>query len=266
MTPARSIVACALTALASAGCEEAVVVHIPWPSDRYDHNRTRLVSLELPAPPSASSGAAVAAPFVRTHGPYKNADYAPENSAEFSVRFAIRPGEMAAGVDRLPAANLVPAFTGLPLPISRASCTESAKCASDRDDLIDYLSAGPGAQVGVERGSAIGDVGGTESTYAPILDVLVDPDLASRSKSMIQWELGLVTDRFADTVSDSRYPPGAISDSIAVRFCDFWFVLDRFPNRTGFTRLVVVPVDFKQNIAGKQPGASCQRDAQRGDP
>ena len=242
-------------------------MHVSWPSDRYDHNRTRLLSLELPAPPSASSGAAAAAPFVRAHGPYKNADYAPENSGEFSVRFAIRPGEAAAGVDGLPAGNLVPAFTGLPLPLSRASCTESAKCTSDRDDLIDYLGAGPGAQVGVERSRVIGNVASaTESTYAPILDVLVDPDLASRSRSMIQWELGLVTAHVADTVSDSRYPPGAISDSIAVRFCDFWFVLERFPNRAGFTRLVVVPVDFKQNIAGKQPGASCQRDAQRGDP
>src|SRR5262245_15606669 len=106
-------------ALVIAGCYSppALVLHMGPPHDRYDHNRTRLI----------------VSPAVREGRPTKVIEevYTPGGHDAFP-RARYEPGVTAP--DGMPAAGVVPVFTGVPLPLSD---TASDSGRSDRNDLID---------------------------------------------------------------------------------------------------------------------------------
>ena len=218
----------------STSCSPAIV-HIPAPAQRYDHNRTRKVRVIVPPERTFER---------RLH----DGDYAPLPHRELPASEFV-PSQSSA--DGTPDSHLAVVFTGIPLPLSDTP-VEGGR--GDRADLIDYLAAGPLAQVGVDPGDVTGNVAASAATYAAILDLLADRSrLAQKRDVLLQWAKtqGLQT---ADRIVETRYCRAAIGDRLAIRMHDYWFILLRYPKSTYFSRLVVVPiVPDKQQFKDKEP-------------
>jgi hypothetical protein len=211
------------------------VVYIMSPYDRYDHNRARAVIFPALGEKSARL--------------VDDAAYVPFGSARFPSGAFVPP---TTAPDGLPAANLVPVFTGLPLPLSSESQDGGP---SDRDDLVDFLGAGPLAGAGLRRAGVAGDLTvAVTARYAPILDLLSSADnLSAGRPRVIEWAESHGV-RWTGRVRDSRQREDSISSLIALRHGAYWFVLIGLPDVAGFTRLVVVPVvPHEQNFGIKKP-------------
>jgi hypothetical protein len=219
-----------------AGCS-TVVVHIGSPYDRYDHNRTRAIITPVTA--------GLAEPAARVPG---DETYRPSGSEYFPrAQYAESDGS----TDTLPAANVVPIFTGVPLPLSAVPVKAGR---SDRDDLIDYLAEGPTAQVGVQPGDTMGDTKSTRIAYTAVLDFLGSGEDLSGGREQVVRRLSGLNIVFADLVVDSRYRLRPFGDVLAFRFEKFWFILYQLPRSDHYSRLVVVPDRGKaQNSQAKKP-------------
>lgn len=219
------------------GCCTTVGVHVGSPYDRYDHNRTRAIITSI----ATGSTEAV----TRMLG---DETYRPSGS-EYFLR--AQYAENDSSTDTLPAANVVPMFTGVPLPLSSVPVKGGR---SDRDDLIDFLAEGPYAQVGVQPGETMGDAKSAQIAYAPILDFLGAREHLSGGRVQVVRRLSGISVVFADEVVDSRYRLRAFADVLAFRFEKFWFILYQLPRNDHYSRLVVVPERGKaQDFPAKKP-------------
>ena len=218
------------------GCT-TVVVRMGSPYDRYDHNRTRAIITSI----AAGSAEAV----TRVLG---DEVYRPSGSEYFaSAQYA----ENGSSTDTLPAANIVPLFTGVSLPLSAVPVKDGR---SDRDDLIDFLAEGPYAQVGVQPSETMGDTKSAQLAYALVLDFLGSRERLSGGRAQVVRRLSSLNVVFADDVMDSRYRLRAFADVLAFRFEKFWFILYQLPRNDHYSRLVVVPERAKgQNFPAKKP-------------
>jgi hypothetical protein len=221
--------------LFEAACSTKIAM-IGSPYDRYDHNRQQKIA----APFGNETEKAPERVIV-------DEVYIPFGSPYFpSVR-----GGGDAGGDHLPAANIVPIFTGLMLPLSDAAV---GGMESDKRDLIDYLAGGPSAKDGVERTAMVGDIRTAEEIYKPILSLLGSKEYLSEAKSAIIKSVSLPAVDFADEVIDSRYSLSSFQDVLAVAYKDFWFILFKLPDKDYYSRLVVVPLKMRgQDFSGKRP-------------
>jgi hypothetical protein len=218
------------------GCT-TVVVRMGSPYDRYDHNRTRAIITSI----TAGSAEAV----TKLLG---DETYRPSGSEYFlRAQYAENDGS----TDTLPAANVVPLFTGVPLPLSSVPVKAGR---SDRDDLIDFLAEGPYAQVGVQPGETMGDTKSAQIAYAPVLDFLGSRDHLSGGRAQVVRRLSSLNVVFADEVVDSRYRLRAFAGVLAFRFEKFWFIIYQLPRIDHYSRLVVVPERGKgHNFPAKKP-------------
>ena len=219
-----------------AGCT-TTVVHVGSPYDRYDHNRTRAIVTSV-TPGSAERVSRVLGDEV----------YRPSGSEYFpKAQYA----ESDSSTDPLPAANVVPVFTGATLPLSPAPVRDGK---SDRDDLIDFLAEGPNAQVGVEPGETMGDTKSARIAFTPVLDFLGSQEKLSGGRTQVIDRLSSLNVTFADEVVDSRYRLRAFADVLAFRFEKFWFILYQLPRNDLYSRLVVVAEKRKtQDFQAKKP-------------
>jgi hypothetical protein len=219
-----------------AGCT-TIVVPMGSPYDRYDHNRTRVIL----TPVTTGSEETI----TRVLG---DEAYRPSGSEYFpTAKYA----ESDTSTDTLPAANVVPVFTGVSLPLSTVPVKGGR---SDRDDLIDFLAEGPYAQVGVQPGETMGDSKSTQIAYASVLDFLGSREHLSGGRTQVVRRLSSIKVVFADDVMDSRYRLRAFADVLAFRFEKFWFILYQLPGNDHYSRLVVVPKRGKaQDFPAKKP-------------
>jgi hypothetical protein len=236
---AHSIMTMLLLVGMPACCANPAVIHLGAPYDRYDHNRVRPIvsqAIQKGAPTTVDDRA-----------------YAPNGSISFP-KAEYESGTPAE--DGLSVANVVPIFTGVPLPLSSTSI---GGARSDRDDLVDFLSVGAMAQAGVKPRPMPGDTKATAARYKVLLDLLASPDMLQQdTQHFEQWaaQHGITTSK---RVLDSRYRMRAFkSNGVLALYCDdFWFVLYQLPQVNRFSRLVVVPVstpgqDFDEKTpAGK---------------
>jgi hypothetical protein len=239
----------------TAGCchTEDTAVSLGSPFDRYDHNRTRRLAIQDPG--DTVGEAPAGAPLARFHF-YEIADYAPQAKQQFVVEFLHK--DARAQSDNLSPAILVPTYPGVMLPLSDAPITECAMCKSDRADLVDFLATGPAAQAGVQAPEMAGDLKRAERDFKPILDVLTRGDLTRLDGAGLKKLLPQKEVVWAAAVNDTRYAAGAIGTTLAFRYRCFWFVLYRYPNQSGFTRLVVVKGTPPTDPGDKAPdAASC---------
>lgn len=211
-----------------------LVLHMGPPQDRYDHNRTRRI----------------VSPALREGRPTRVIEevYTPGGHEAFpSARYE----PSVAVADGLPAAVLVPVFTGVPLPLSNIANGDGR---SDRDDLIDFLAEGPDAQRGIAPGDTMGDIREIAARYQTLLDLLASPQLLQGGASSVQQWASAHDVTWTSHIIDTRYRPSAFAEQLAL-YCDnFWFVLYRLPAQNLFTRLVVLPVHMTgQDFAGKTP-------------
>lgn len=225
-----------LLAIVVAGCSTApVTIHIGTPYDRYDHNRLRPIVIQ-PTPPGIT-------PMINDR------TYAPTGGDFPRAGYGSGPP----ATDGLAAANVVPIFTGVPLPLSSVPADGAP---SDRDDLVNYLAAGPLAQDGVTPRPLPGDIKEAEGRYTALLDLLASSDMLRAGTPRIeQWavERGISTSK---RILDSRYRMRAFrSNGVLGLYCDgFWFVLYQLPQASAFSRLVVVPVSMPgQDFDEKTP-------------
>lgn len=243
--------------LALVSCGGGADVHVQAPVARYDHNRSRplcVVMSDEPAPcvpavaaPDVSGPPVAQAPKLR----FGAESYAPQSRAPYDVQYA----QGAAGEDGLPPAQLVPIYTGVALPLSAAPIPGCALCVSDRSDLTDYLASGPGVLAGVDAPDTQGDTTSTAAKARPVLDLLSRNDVTSLSRKQLVETFSRLGVEWAGHVFDSRYPAAAIVDVCAFRWDAFWFVLYRFPEKKGFSRLVVVPTGLAQDPVSKRPSS-----------
>jgi hypothetical protein len=174
--------------------------------------------------------------------------YRPSGSEHFPrAKYA----ESDRSTDTLPAANVVPIFTGVSLPLSTVPVKDGR---SDRDDLIDFLTEGPYAQVGVQPGETMGDTKSTQIAYGSVLDFLGSREDLSGGRVQVVRRLSSPKVVFADEVVDSRYRLRAFADVLAFRFEKFWFILYQLPGNDHYSRLVVVSKRGKaQDFPAKKP-------------
>jgi len=201
----------------SSGCTPKLVV-MSSPYERYDHNRTQKIIITSSDWTDRILTRAVI-----------DEVYIPSGSSYFpTAQYA--EGDIK--TDSLPAADVVPIFTGVPLPLSNASVIEGR---SDREDIIDFLAEGPYAKTAVQPSETIGDTGSAEITYKPILDFLSSKEhLAGGRKQIIERLSSLDVD-FADEVIDSRYSLSSFQDVLAFRYDKFWFILYKLPDSNSFS-------------------------------
>jgi hypothetical protein len=253
---------------------------MPSPQGRYDHNRLRPLEVASrltsggvtplaprPAPPSHNPAAApegpapsppagvppvAAAPGACTSPVrFRKADYAPQARRLFEVVYA-HPDSSGDGV---PAATLVPVYPGLPLPISAAPIEGCPELPSDRQDLIDYLATGAGAQAGVDAPDVQGDTQTAALEFGPLLDALSHADGLVAPATGLRAALDGLDVTWADGVLDARYAPAALVSVLAFEHRGFWFVAYQFPGQRAYSRLVVIPGAFRQDICKKRPGS-----------
>jgi hypothetical protein len=207
------------------------------PYERYDHNRTRQIEVVLQGGTQNILTRLVV-----------DEVYVPYGSQYFPVA---RYKGKDDGTDRLPAANLVPIFTGIALPLSDEAVAGSR---SDRKDLIDFLAKGPWAKNGVEPSDTAGNAKAAEIAYKPAIDLLESRMRLAESREKISESLSAVGVDFADKIIDSRYDIGSFKEVLAFRADNFWFILYKLPDNNYFSRLVVVPARIKgQDFFGKRP-------------
>lgn len=218
------------------GCT-TIVVNMGSPYDRYDHNRTRAILTSI------TTGSAETVTRVLGDETYR------PSGSEYFLRAQYAEGDSS--TDTLPAANVVPIFTGVSLPLS-AVPVKSGR--SDREDLIDFLAEGPYAQAGVQPGETMGDTKSTQIAYVPVLDFLGSREHLSGGRTQVVHRLSSLNIVFADDVADSRYRLRAFADVLAFRFEKFWFILYQLPRNDHYSRLVVVPERGKaQDFPAKKP-------------
>jgi len=228
-----------LLAVAVSGClTRPAMIHVGAPYDRYDHNRVRPIVIDAT---HAGKGPAIDdRTYAPTGGGYPKAHYASGKPAD----------------DGLAVANVVPVFTGVPLPLS---ATPADGAPSDRDDLVNYLAAGAMAQDGVTPRGMPGDTKEAAVRYGVLLDLLASPDVARDGTEQIeQWATarGISTSK---RVLDSRYRMRAFkTNGVLALYCDgYWFVLYQLPAGKGFSRLVVVPISTPgQDFDEKTPAGN----------
>jgi len=231
-----SIAAVSIVLFLVVGCT-TIVVHMGSPYDRYDHNRTRAILTSITTGSTET--------ITRVLG---DEAYRPSGSEYFPrAKYA----ESDSSTDTLPAANVVPVFTGVSLPLSAVPVKDGR---SDRDDLIDFLAEGPYAQVGVQPGETMGDTKSTQIAYASVLEFLGSRERLSGGRVQVVRRLSGINVVFADEVVDSRYRLRAFADVLAFRFGKFWFILYQLPGNAHYSRLVVVPERGKaQDFPAKKP-------------
>jgi hypothetical protein len=218
------------------GCT-TVVVHMGSPYDRYDHNRTRAILM------TATTGSAETVTRVLGDEVYR------PSGSEYFLR--AQYAENDSSTDTLPAANVVPLFTGVSLPLSGVPVKDGR---SDREDLIDFLAEEPYAQVGVQPGETTGDTKSVQIAYASVLNFLGSGEHLSGGRAQVVRRLSSLNVVFADDVMDSRYRLRAFADVLAFRFEKFWFILYQLPRNDRYSRLVVVPERGKaQDFPAKKP-------------
>jgi hypothetical protein len=218
------------------GCT-TVVVHMGSPYDRYDHNRTRAILM------SATTGSAESVTRVLGDEVYR------PSGSEYFLR--AQYAESDSSTDTLPAANVVPLFTGISLPLSAVPVKNGR---SDRDDLIDFLGEAPHAQVGVQPGETMGDTKSAQNAYASVLDFLGSREHLSGGRTQVVHRLSNINVVLADGVVDSRYRLRAFADVLAFRLENFWFILYQLPRNDHYSRLVVLPERGKaQDFQAKKP-------------
>ena len=218
------------------GCQPKVVM-IGSPDDRYDHNRTRKIMVTFHDKSDLVITRKIPAEV-----------YVPFGSDYFPAAVYVGGGGAA---DDLRAANVVPVFTGIALPLSDSL---SAGGKSDRKDLIDFLAQGPFAQAGVEPGAMAGDTKSTEDAYTPVLDLLASGDRLSDEREGILKSLPSRDVDIAEKVIDGRYNMASFQDVLAIKYKDFWFILFKLPSKRTYSRLVVVSAETKgQDFRGKRP-------------
>ncbi len=219
------------------GCCTTVGVHVGSPYDRDDHNRTRAIITSI------ATGSTEAVTRVLGDETYR------PSGSEYLLK--AQYAEIDNSTDSLPAANVVPLFTGVSLPLSTVPVKSGR---SDRDDLVDFLAEGPYAQVGVQPGETMGDTKSTQIAYAPILDFLGSRENLSGGNAQVVRQLSGLNVVFADEVVDSRYRLRAFAHVLAFRFEKFWFILYQLPRNDRYSRLVVVPERGKaQDFPAKKP-------------
>lgn len=197
-------------------------VNIGPPLDRYDHNRTKALIVRT------NQGEKLSLVVVGEL-------YAPQGMIKL---FGLQIDEANPSLDSLPAANFLPIFTGIPLPLED---TAFEGTRSDRRDLVDFLAAGRSAHSGVEAGDAQGDLSEAEKLYGPILDLMSRKELLSESKDILMARLLKLGVRKGGQVYDGRYQHQAFGHILAFGFADYWFVLYRVLGGSFYSRLVVVP-------------------------
>jgi hypothetical protein len=174
--------------------------------------------------------------------------YRPSGSEYFA---RAKYSESDTSTDTLPAANIVPIFTGVSLPLSTISVKDGR---SDRDDVIDFLAEGFNAQVGVQPGETMGDTKASQLAYAPVLEFLGSMETLSGGRAQVSRRLSSLNVVFADEVVDSRYRRRAFTDVLAFCFEKFWFILYQLPGNDHYSRLVVVPSRGRaQDFPAKRP-------------
>jgi hypothetical protein len=149
------------------GCCQKVVTIGP-PYDRYDHNRTQQIEVVLQG---GTQNGLTRLVVDEVYVPY-GSHYFP--AAHYKGR--------ADCTDQLPAANLVPIFAGIALPLSDEAIAGSK---SDRKDLIDFLAKGPWANNGDEPGDTAGDIKAAEMAYNPVIELLESRARLAESKEKI---------------------------------------------------------------------------------
>jgi hypothetical protein len=220
--------------ISGVGCAKRVVIGSPY--ERYDHNRTRQIVVLMSEANAKTKEALV------------DEVYIPSGSEYFSKAYYQNTREE---VDGLPAANVVPIFTGVSLPLSSAPAKNGR---SDKEDLLDYLASGPLAQAGVEPPATMGDAATTEIAYKPILELLESREQLSAEKKLLLKKLSASSISPADDVMDSRYRLRSFAEVLGFRHEQFWFILYKLPEKSHYSRLVVVPVKAKgQDFPGKRP-------------
>jgi len=192
------------------------------PYDRYDHNRTRELVVEI------YSGESLKLILM-------DENYAPQGTAGL---FKVQRQERNLPLDNLPAANILPVFTGVPLPLDNWAPPGNR---SDLGDLIDFLATGRNAHAGVEPRSAQGDLTDTENQYKPILNFLSSKEQLTGNRAIILERLSKIRTEKARKVFDARYKGEAFANVLAFGYKDFWFVLYQVPENDYYSRLVVVP-------------------------
>ena len=220
--------------LGVAACGPAVV-HIASPYGRYDHTRTRPVLFE--------------ALSERAARPLDNTVYTPFRGNRFPSGTSVPPDSARDGLE---AARLVPVFPGLPLPLAGDPVGGGT---SDRDDLLSFLGAGPLALVGVKPAATPGDLPSmTLARYRTILELLESRTLLGGGRIAITAWADSQKIVWSGRIVDARYHPESLPPGLALRYEDFWFVLFQVPERTEFSRLVVVPIRPRgQDFEGKKP-------------
>jgi len=219
------------------GCATSTrTVFVTSPFDRYDHNRTR----ELVTPSTCAT-----TNIVKTQA------YSPSGSHFFPKAQL----QGASTSDPLPAANLVPIFTGIPLPLSGV---KEASGTSDRDDLLDFLVRP--LHAGIENPGGAADLQEAARRFKPVLDFLADPEsLCSTNRQQMlnrllsQRIVGARRD-IADKVVDARYiTANAFRDEIAFRVGSFWFIICKWKDSPGYSRLVVISEEVTGSVLKSSP-------------
>jgi len=243
MSPERPsterLILIALLAVALSGCSTSLpTVHVGAPYDRYDHNRLRPIVIQ--AMPAGVAPPIDDRTYAPTGGGFPKASY---------------PSGVPAA-DGLAVANVVPIFTGVPLPLSS---TPADGAPSDREDLVNYLAAGPLAQDGVTPRGMPGDTKEAAVRYQVLLDLLASPDLVGDDTAHIERWAAARRISTSKRVLDSRYRMRAFkTNGVLALYCDgFWFVIYQMPRGKGFSRLVVVPISTPgQDFDEKTPAGN----------
>ena len=228
----RCVFAVALAIIPTGCC--STTLFIGAPQLRYDHNRTQALKTwayneRHDGPPTELTLAAGPSDEVYRPASYRAFPRAASNGATNG--------------DLLPAASLVPVFTGVPLPLSHSPPTDT-NAVSDRDDLLDFLADGILSQAGVERGGALENIAAlAEKAYTPMLDLLESATQLKSREAVLAWASTHCVNHTFNVV-DSRYRARAFADIVGLHYRDFWFVLYRLPKAAGYSRLVVVPGPF----------------------
>jgi hypothetical protein len=224
-----------LSLLLLAACQPMLIV-VGSPYQRYDHNRTQPVSMP-------SKGSTLVA----------NEAYIPVGSNDFPRLVANVPS-----TDGLPVANLVPVFTGVPLPLASALVSSGR---SDQDDLLDYLGSGPEGEHGVEPPSTAGELTEiTKAEYKKVIELLTSKELLRSKEQIIKWAKNsdIPKKHLVSKWVDPRYLSISFEEALAVQYKEFWFLLYRLPERESFSRLVVIPIPIKEQDFCRK-GATCQQ-------
>jgi hypothetical protein len=154
--------------------------------------------------------------------------------------------------------NLVPVFTGVPLPLASALVSSGR---SDQDDLLDYLGSGPEGEHGVEPPSTAGELTEiTKAEYKKVIELLTSKELLRSKEQIIKWAKNsdIPKKHLVSKWVDPRYLSISFEEALAVQYKEFWFLLYRLPERESFSRLVVIPIPIKEQDFCRK-GATCQQ-------